>query len=200
MPIYGISQFNEIMHTVRQCCHCLGELPHHPYPLLRGLPSAKILIISQAPGLKVHQTGLSFNDPSGDRLRSWINISRDQFYDESKIAIIPMGLCFPGRNKHGYDLPPVKKCAPIWHPKLLPLFPNIHITLLVGGYAQKFYLKDRCKVSLTETVRAFDEYLPDYFPLPHPSWRNTGWLMRHPWFESQVLPRLRSVIHQFIES
>lgn len=200
MPNLDLSKFHEVMDSVRQCCHCLGDLPHHPYPILRGLPSAKILIVGQAPGLKVHQTGLSFNDPSGDRLRSWLKLTRDQFYDDRKIAIIPMGLCFPGRDKNGYDLPPIKKCAPFWHPLLLPLFPNLQLTLLVGGYAQKFFLKGRCKGSLTETVHAFEEYLPNFFPLPHPSWRNTGWLKRHSWFELEAIPRLRAAIHPYMEN
>jgi uracil-DNA glycosylase len=171
-------------------------MPSHSRPIIRGLPSAKILIIGQAPSLKAHKTGLSFNDPSGSRLRSWLQMDRDQFYDESKIAIIPMGLCYPGRNNKGYDLPPIKKCAPLWYPRLLPLFPNIKLTLLVGSYAQRFCLKNHCKFSLTETVYSFENYLPQYFPLPHPSWRNVGWLKRHCWFESLVLPRLRTVVHK----
>lgn len=190
------SSFNEVMSKVKACCHCMGDLPHHPYPVLRGLASAKILIVGQAPGLKVHQTGLSFNDPSGDRLRSWLQLTRDQFYNEQKIAIIPMGLCFPGRDKKGNDLPPIKICAPSWHPRLLPLFPNIKLILLVGSYAQKFYLKNQCKPSLTETVQSVEAYLPLYFPLLHPSWRNIGWIKQHPWFESDVLPRLRTLVRQ----
>lgn len=195
---YTVQSFSDTMSDVKRCCHCIGDLPHHPRPILRGLPSAKILIASQAPGLKVHQTGLSFNDPSGDRLRSWLEIGRDQFYDESQIAIIPMGLCFPGRDQKGHDLPPIKKCAPLWHLRLLPLFPNIKLILLVGSYAQKFYLKGRCKPSLTKTVQSFEEYLPQYFPLPHPSWRNTGWLKRHPWFEKDVLPKLRTIFKRCV--
>jgi uracil-DNA glycosylase len=140
------------------------------------LPSAKILIVGQAPGLKAHQTRISFNDASGDRLRRWTEITRKQFYDESKIALMPIGFCFPGRNKKGGDLPPFKKCAPLWHLQLLPFFPDVQLTLLVGNYAQKFYLKDRYKGSLTETVLAFQDYLAQYFCLPHPRWRNTAWI------------------------
>ncbi len=185
--------FYEITNEVRQCSRCAESMSHNPRPIIRGLPTATILIVSQAPGLKVHETGLSFNDPSGDRLRSWLEIDHSEFYDESKIAIMPIGLCFPGRNKRGGDLPPLKACAPLWHHRLLPFFPNIKLTLLVGSYAQKFYLKKRRKISLTETVQAFEEYLPEYFPLPHPSWRNTGWIKRHSWFESILLPRLRKI-------
>lgn len=190
------TSFHDIMAEIRQCSRCTDHMLHKPRPIVRGLPSATILIVGQAPGLKVHETGLSFNDPSGDRLRSWLEIDRDQFYDESKIAIIPIGLCFPGRNQMGGDLPPLKRCAPFWHPRLLPLFPNIKLTLLVGSYAQKFYLKERCKSSLTETVQAFEEYLPYFFVLPHPSWRNTGWIKHHPWLESMVLPSLRKITHK----
>jgi uracil-DNA glycosylase len=156
------------------------------------------LIIGQAPGLKAHESGVSFNDASGDRLRFWLEMDRNQFYDESKVAIIPMGFCFLGTDKTGGDLPPFKGCAPFWHPQLLPLFPNIQLTLLVGSFAQKFYLKELCKGSLTETVLAFEEYLPQFFCLPHPSWRNTGWIKRHLWFEERVLPRLRSMVHKIL--
>jgi uracil-DNA glycosylase family 4 len=161
---------------------------------MQGLPSAKILIIGQAPGLKVHKTGIPFNDPSGDRLRDWLNLTRDQFYDENKIALMPMSLCFPGRNKEGADLPPVKGCADFWHPQLLPFFPKVRTTLLIGQYAIKYYLKEFSKSSLTETAYAFEEYLPSFFPLPHPSWRNLRWFKRNPFFESTILPRLRETI------
>lgn len=189
-----VSFFHSMIYQVQQCRRCEHCLPHTPRPVIRGLPSATLLIVGQAPGLRVHETGLSFNDPSGDRLRSWLGIDRKQFYDERKIALIPIGLCFPGRDRIGGDLPPLKECAPFWHPRLLPFFPNIKLTLLVGGYAQKFYLKERCKPSLTETVEIFQEYLPHFFPLPHPSWRNTGWLKRNPWFETDLLPSLRKMV------
>ncbi len=191
--------FNKIIQNVRQCTRCASDLPHKPRPVIRGLPSATVLIVGQAPGLKAHQTAIPFNDPSGDRLRFWLNLSRSEFYDERKIAIIPVGLCFPGRNKIEADLPPLKKCAPFWHPQLLPFFSNIKLTLLVGSYAQKFYLKERGKPSLTQTVQAFEEFLPEYFPLPHPSWRNTGWLNKHPWFEASALPKLRERVHESLQ-
>ena len=191
MGLMNDSLFDRIISEVRECRRCEDCLPHQPRPVIRGLPSARLLIVGQAPGLKVHETGLSFNDPSGDRLRAWLGINRDEFYDETRIALIPVGLCFPGRNAAGADLPPLTGCAPFWHPRLLPFFPNVELTLLVGGYAQKFYLKEHCKSSLTDTVRAFKDYLPRFFPLPHPSWRNTGWLKRHPWFEAELLPELR---------
>lgn len=190
------ASFYEIINEVRQCFRCADHMPHNPRPIIRGLPTATILIVGQAPGLKVHETGLSFNDPSGNRLRAWLGIDRNEFYDESKIAIMPIGLCFPGRNKMGGDLPPLKACALLWHHRLLPFFPNIKLTLLVGSYAQKFYLKKRRKISLTNTVQAFEEYFPQFFPLPHPSWRNTGWIKCHPWFESIVLPRLKKITRE----
>ena len=189
------STFHNIIDQIRQCRRCESCLPHTPRPVIRGLPSATLLIVGQAPGLKVHETGLSFNDHSGDRLRSWLGMNRKQFYDERAIALIPVGLCFPGRNATGADLPPLKECAPFWHPRLIPFFPNIKLTLLVGGYAQKFYLKERCKPSLTETVQTFQEYLPHFFPLPHPSWRNNGWLKCNPWFETDLLPALKKRVH-----
>lgn len=192
------SSFHELTNEVRQCSLCADHMPHDPRPIIRGLPTATILIVGQAPGLNVHETGLSFNDPSGNRLRSWLEIDRNQFYDESKIAIMPIGLCFPGRDEMGGDLPPLKACAPMWHHKLLPFFSNIKLTLLVGSYAQKFYLKERGKVSLAKTVQAFEEYLPQFFPLPHPSWRNSGWIKSNPWFESIVLPRLREVTREIL--
>ena len=188
--------FDEIINEVRQCSRCADHMHHNPRPIIRGFPTATILIVGQALGLKAHETGLSFNDPSGKRLRAWLEVDRNEFYDESKIAIMPVGLCFPGRNKTGGDLPPLKVCAPLWHQRLLPFFPNIKLTILVGSYAQKLYFKRGMKISLTDTVRAFEEYLPQYFPLPHPSWRNTAWIKRHPWFESILLPRLRKIIRE----
>ncbi|MGV8947956.1 MAG: uracil-DNA glycosylase family protein [Candidatus Paracaedibacter sp.] len=190
--------FQETLHNVNHCNRCADQITHQPRPIMRGLPSAKILIIGQAPGLKAHETGLSFNDASGNRLRSWLRMERHQFYDERKIAIIPIGLCYPGKDKASGDLPPLKRCAPFWHPQLLPLFSNIKLTLLVGSYAQKFYLKERYKDSLAETMLAFEEYLPQYFCLPHPSWRNTGWLKRYPWFEIKILPSLRSRVQEIL--
>jgi uracil-DNA glycosylase len=175
---------------VRACTVCTAHLPLGPRPIVRGKQSAKLLIISQAPGTKVHNTGLSFNDRSGDRLRDWLGIDRDTFYDEARIAIMGMGFCYPGVNGKGGDLPPRKECAPLWHPKLLPLYTNVELILLVGSYAVSRYLPER-KDTLSDTVAAWRDYGPRFVPLPHPSWRNTGWLKAHPWFEEDLVPYLR---------
>jgi uracil-DNA glycosylase len=174
-----------------RACHVCTDLPLGPRPMVRGHASARLLIISQAPGTKVHETGLSFNDRSGDRLREWLGTDRDVFYDEGRIAIMGMGFCYPGRDPNGGDLPPRKECAPLWHPRLRPLYKNVALTLLVGSYAQAFYLKDRRRPTMTETIAAWREYGPEFIPLPHPSWRNTGWLKKNPWFEAELLPTLR---------
>jgi uracil-DNA glycosylase len=176
---------------IRGCTRCAAELPLGPRPVLRGLPSARLLIISQAPGTRVHETGLSFNDRSGDRLRQWLGIDREAFYDENRIAILPMGFCYPGRHPQGGDLPPRPECAPLWHTRALAAWPGIALTLLVGSYAIDYYLAGREKPTMTETVRAWHDYLPDYLPLPHPSWRTMAWEKRNPWFGTEVLPELR---------
>ncbi len=150
-----------------------------------------MLVASQAPGLRVHETGVSFNDRSGDRLRNWMGIERETFYDEARVAIAAMAFCFPGYDEAGHDLPPRRECAAIWRPRLMAALPDIRLTLLVGCHAQQWHLGAQNKRSLTETVLAWHEYAPRYIPLPHPSWRNTGWLKKHPWFERDLLPYLR---------
>ncbi|HET7594795.1 MAG TPA: uracil-DNA glycosylase family protein [Stellaceae bacterium] len=187
----------ELMAEVRACRVCAG-LPLGPRPVLRGLLSARLLIVSQAPGTRVHETGLSFNDRSGDRLRDWLGIDRDTFYDESRIAILPMGLCYPGRFRQGGDRPPQRQCAPLWHPRVLAVWPEIALTLLVGSYAIDYYLDGRRKPTMTETVRAWRDYLPQCLPLPHPSWRTVGWEKRNPWFAEEVLPALRQHIRELL--
>jgi len=184
-------RFKALMAEVRACTVCAEHLPLGPRPVLRGLRSARLLITSQAPGTKVHETGLSFNDRSGDRLRHWLGIDRDTFYDERRIAILPMGLCYPGRYAEGGDLPPRPECAPLWHARLLAAWPKVALTLLVGSYAIDYYLKGRKQASMTETVRGWRAYLPAYLPLPHPSWRTTRWEKQNPWFAAEVLPELR---------
>jgi uracil-DNA glycosylase len=181
----------ELLRRVRACRACADELPLGPRPVLRAKASARILIVGQAPGTKVHETGIPWNDPSGDRLRTWMNVDREAFYDESRIAIIPAGLCYPGRYERGGDLPPRKECAELWLQTLLAHLPHIALTLLCGQYAQKLYLGDRAKKSLTDTVRAWKEYVPKYLPLPHPSFRNLMWMKKNPWFEKQIVPALR---------
>jgi len=151
---------------------------------------ARLLIVGQAPGRRVHESGIPWNDPSGDVLRGWLGLDRDTFYDTRRIAIVPIGLCYPG-TVDGADLPPRPECAPLWQPRFVAALPFIKMTLLIGLYAQNYYLSLTRKASLSETVRAYDEYLPRYFPLPHPSWRNRGWLKSHPWFEKRVIPALR---------
>ena len=182
---------DRLLQEVRACQTCSEHLPCPPNPILRAGTRAKLLIIGQAPGTKVHATGIPWNDPSGDRLRDWLQLGRDQFYDEDNIAIIPMGFCYPGKGKSG-DLPPRPECAPLWHEKLLSELPNLQLRLLVGKYAQDYYLGTK-RQSMTETVRNFEHYLPDYFPLPHPSPRNIRWFRNNPWFEEEVLPALRDL-------
>ena len=148
------------------------------------------MIVGQAPGRRVHQSAIPWNDPSGDNLRAWLRLERAAFYDTTRIAILPAGLCYPGSGERG-DLPPRAECAPLWHPRFRAALPRIEMTLLVGSYAQRFYLKDSAKATLTETVRCWREYLPDFFPLPHPSPRNRLWLERNPWFAREVIPALR---------
>ena len=175
---------------VRACTVCAPHLPLGPRPVVRGHASARLLITSQAPGTRVHETGLSFNDRSGDRLREWLGIDRETFYDESRIAIIPMGFCYPGRGTGG-DLPPRRECAPLWHDRIIERLPRVELILLVGSYAISYYLGAAAKGTMTETVAAWRNYLPRYLPLPHPSWRTTAWERRNPWFEAELLPELR---------
>lgn len=182
-----------LLKQIRERCVCLPDLPHGPRPVLRARASARLLIAGQAPGIKVHETGIPWNDASGNQLRCWLEMSRDEFYDESEIAIIPAGFCYPGRGKSG-DLPPRTECSRIWLPRLLEHLPNIRLTLLVGSYAQQVHLGDRMKPTLTETVRAWREYLPKYFVLPHPSFHNIRWQQLNPWFKEEVIPALRRLI------
>lgn len=157
------------------------------------------MIIGQAPGTRVHASGKPFTDPSGDRLRDWMGVDETVFYDESRIAIVPMGFCFPGLDAAGSDLPPRKECAPLWHQKLITQLPNIRLTLLVGLYAQRFYLGSQVRKTMTETVREGASFGPDYLPLPHPSWRNTAWLRKNPWFAAKILPLLRCRIKELLQ-
>jgi uracil-DNA glycosylase len=192
------AELDAFLRELRACTVCAAHLPLGPRPIVRGNASARLLITSQAPGTRVHETGLTFNDRSGDVLRGWLAIDRDAFYDEDRIAIVPMGFCYPGRGAQGGDLPPRKECAPLWHARLLPHYPRIGLTLLVGSYAINYYLKGRTQRTMVETVRNWREYLPDFFPLPHPSWRNVLWTRQNPWFEAEVLPELRRRVHTLI--
>ena len=177
-----------LLSEARACRLCEKHL--EPRPVFRAGAQARLLIVGQAPGRRVHETGIPWNDPSGDVLRGWLGLQREAFYDTSRIAIVPIGLCYPG-TVDGADLPPRRECAPLWQPRFRAALPLVKVTLLVGAYAQAYYLGDSRKKSLAETVRAYREYLPEFFPLPHPSWRNLGWLKKNPWFAKDVLPALR---------
>ncbi|MHB1215832.1 MAG: uracil-DNA glycosylase family protein [Thiobacillus sp.] len=182
--------FAELLARVRACTVCAAYLPYPPRPILCASPAARLLIVGQAPGRRVHETGVPWNDPSGDLLRQWLGMTREQFYDDARIAIVPTGLCYPG-TVNGSDLPPRPECAPLWHPPLRAAMPGLRPTLLVGAYAQAYYLGSRRGRTLADTVAAWRDFVPDYLPLPHPSPRNRGWLKHNPWFEADVLPALR---------
>jgi uracil-DNA glycosylase len=190
-------ELDQLLREVRACRVCEAHLPLGPRPVLRADARARILVVGQAPGTRVHATGIPWNDPSGDRLRRWLEVERDTFYDERRFAIIPAGFCYPGRGRSG-DLPPRPECAPLWHPRLRALLPDVELTLLVGRYAQAFYLGARSKTTLTATVHAWRDYLPQYLPMPHPSPSNTRWLQVNPWFEREVLPELRARVARLL--
>ncbi len=183
------------------------RLPHEPRPVAVLSGTARILIAGQAPGLRVHETGLPFNDASGDRLRQWMGVDREAFYDPDRFAIVPMGFCFPGYNSQGHDLPPRRECAPAWRERVLATMPQIELVLAVGQYAQAWHLGSRRKRTLGETVRHWRDYIhcsgspgPRVLPLPHPSWRNTGWLKTNPWFDQELLPVLREEVDRLCSS
>jgi uracil-DNA glycosylase len=174
----------------KACTACADRLPHAPRPVFLVGRAARLLIVGQAPGRRVHQTGVPWNDPSGDVLRAWLGMDRAAFYDTARIALVPVGLCYPG-TVDGVDLPPCPRCAPLWQPRFRAALPHVRLTLLVGSYAHAYYLGKARGRSVGETVRAWRRYLPGFLPLPHPSWRNRGWLQRNPWFEREVIPALR---------
>ncbi|KLN65607.1 uracil-DNA glycosylase family protein [Vibrio sp. VPAP30] len=188
----------QLLKEVRTCRACEPELPLGANPVIQASSTAKILIIGQAPGTRVHATSIPWNDPSGNRLREWLALDKETFYDASKVAIMPMGLCYPGKGKSG-DLPPRKECAPLWHQRVLAQLPNIGMTLLIGQYAQNYYLSDKPK-TLTETVQQWQRWTPRYLPLPHPSPRNTLWLKKNPWFEAEMVPFIRGYVHEHLET
>lgn len=188
------TRVKQLLKQISQCEECIGELPKGCRPIVSASRTSRLVIIGQAPGIRVHQSGIPWNDPSGENLRRWLTIDSDTFYNPDKVALIPMGFCFPGSGKSG-DLPPDKRCAPLWHPQLFEQLPINRLTLLVGMYAQKYYLPNR-KKTLTETVRSFQNYLPENFPLPHPSPRNNIWQKKNPWFQTNILPELRSRVQE----
>lgn len=187
-----------LLTDIRQCRECEAHLPHGPRPILAASIESRILIIGQAPGSRVHESGVAWDDPSGVRLRDWMGISSADFYDESKIAIVPMGFCYPGTGRSG-DLPPRKECSKLWHERLLQHLTNVKLTLVVGRYAHAYRLGDNLKSTLTETVKSWKDYTPANLPLPHPSPRNNRWLKNNPWFLKDVVPYLRRRVTKILK-
>lgn len=189
---------NDLLRQIAACRLCAtsnsNPLPNEPRPVIQANPAARLMIIGQAPGTRVHATGIPWNDRSGDRLRDWLQVERAVFYDPARVAIMPMGFCFPGQDARGSDLPPRKECAPAWHDLVWSHLQNIRTVLLIGQYAQARYLGSSKRKNLSDTVAAWREYAPKFWPLPHPSWRNNAWLKKHPWFEADLLPALRTHI------
>lgn len=200
-------QLEDLLAVIRACRICRDTpknraLPHEPRPVLRVASSARIVVCGQAPGTRVHASGTPFTDPSGDRLRAWMGLDDAAFYDTARVAILPMGFCFPGHDAKGGDLPPRPECAPAWRHRVLAQMPNVRLILLVGSYAVKWHLGPAAKATLTETVAAWRQFAQPnatlaplrHFPLPHPSWRNNAWLKRNSWFHEELLPELRASI------
>ena len=189
-----------VLEEARACRVCAAHLPLGPKPVVRLAAGARVLIVGQAPGTRAHASGLPWDDASGKRLRGWLLLDRETFYDPARIAIVPMGLCYPGVLPRGGDKPPRPECAPLWHARLLDALGGVDLTLLVGRYAQSYYLGGRGKRTLTETVAAWRDYLPDYLPMPHPSWRTIAWQRDNPWFDAELLPALRARLHGLLTS
>lgn len=199
-----------LLARIRACRVCVerpagAPLPHEPRPVLHVRSSARIAVFGQAPGARVHASGVSFTDPSGDRLRAWMAVTPEEFYDEDRIAIVPMGFCFPGLDPQGSDLPPRRECAPMWRDRVIAALPHLELVLLVGSYAQRWHLPAARRHSMTEVVRGWREVASAsasagarVIPLPHPSWRNNAWVKRHPWFEAELLPVLRAEVRRLL--
>ena len=191
--------FEALKTDIRACRVCEDALDHRVRPVVRGTSKAKIRIIGQAPGTRVQASGVPFDDPSGDRLRDWLGVDRDTFYDEDVFAITPMGFCFPGLDAKGGDKPPRKECAPLWQAACTQALAQIELTLLIGLYAQRFHLKNAVEKTLTQTVLQWRRYAPDTIVLPHPSWRNNAWIKKNPWFETELVPELRLRVCSIIQ-
>lgn len=192
-----MNSLDRLASDIRACRLCAAdfaatETRHEPRPVTWFQPGARILIAGQAPGARVHESGRPFTDPSGDRLRDWMGIEKDVFYDQTRIAIVPMAFCFPGYDARGSDLPPPKRCAETWHARVMAALGNVRLSVFVGSYALRWHLGT--KASLTDTVRDWQSFLPKAIPLPHPSWRNTAWIRKNPWFETDLLPHLRTSV------
>lgn len=192
MPLHAL------LSEITACRACAGELPHEPRPVVRVSQETRLLICGQAPGRRVHESGLPFDDRSGDVLRGWMGVDRETFYGHPAIGVAAMAFCFPGTNPKGGDFPPPRRCAELWRPRLLDGLPKVELTLLVGSYAQRWTLPENPDRSMTETVAAWRDNLPAMIPLPHPSWRNTAWLKRNPWFEDEVAPYLRMRVAELL--
>jgi uracil-DNA glycosylase len=187
-----------LFREIRACTYCAENLPMGPRPVVRGSASARVCIIGQAPGVRVHRSGVPWDDPSGKRLRGWLGVDDHTFYDETRFAIIPIGFCYPGTMENGGDYPPRKECAPLWHAPVIDALENVELTLLVGSYAQAYYLGKSRRKTMTETVRSWRDYGPDILPTPHPSWRTTGWQKKNPWFDDEILPEIRRRVKALI--
>lgn len=187
----------KLLTEIGACAACANHFPHFPRPVVSASGNCRILIIGQAPGRRVHESGTPWNDPSGIELRRWLGVTEAEFYDPKVFGLMPMGFCYPGKGKSG-DLPPRPECAPLWHKRLLRAMTRVELTLLIGEYSQGYYLGEAAESNLTETVRHFRKYLPDYLPLVHPSPRNRIWRRKNPWFETQVLPELRSRVREIL--
>ena len=182
-----------LQREIAGCTICTAHLPLGPNPVTQFSSQSKIVIIGQAPGTRVHESGVPWDDPSGDHLREWFAVSKSDFYDPNQFALVPMGFCYPGRVANG-DAPPRPECAPQWHKRILSMLPSDAVIVLAGQYAQQYYLQKERKKTVTETVAAFAEYLPRFIPLPHPSWRSRLWIKKNPWFETELLPVLRRLV------
>ncbi|MEQ8815907.1 MAG: uracil-DNA glycosylase family protein [Thalassobaculum sp.] len=191
---------DDLLTRIRACRHCAAHLPLGPRPVLVVRPTARILIVGQAPGTKVHESGIPWNDRSGDRLREWMGIDRETFYDADRIAIVPMGFCYPGVLANGGDAPPRPECAPLWHDPVLQHLPNVDLVILAGMYAQARYLGKARRKTLTETVAAWRDYGPRYLPLPHPSWRSMNIERRNPWLRAELIPELQARVAALLGS